>query len=144
MSVWVLAADSSRARIFSEDKPNSPLQEITDLIQPEARLHDAELTADTDNRGRSPKGIGSHGSGDAPEIKDELASQFAAQICGLLETAQSERKFHKLYIVAAPAFLGMLRKYRTPNTEKLIAGEVAKNLCAHTMEDIRKHLPKKL
>lgn len=144
MSVWVLVADASRARFFSADKPASPLTEVTDLIDPVARLHDAELTTDTDNRGRSPKGMGSHGPGDAPSLKTELAGHFAQQICDLLEHAYREGKFSKLYVVAAPAFLGILRKCRALSHDKLVAGEVAKNLGTHTPAEIRSHLPQYL
>ena len=144
MSIWILAADSSRARLFSTEKSSTPLEEVTDLIFPKARLHDAALTTDTDNRGRSPKGMGSHGAGDAPAIKDELAEEFANSICEVLDTAHQNGRFHKLYVVAAPAFLGVLRKCRNTGADKLVAGEVSKNLCAHTPDDIRKHLPQHL
>jgi protein required for attachment to host cells len=144
MTIWVLVADSSRARFFSTDKSSSPLEEVTDMIYPEARMHDSDLTTDTDNRGRAPKGTGSHGPGDSPAIKDELASRFAGKLCEVLQTAHAEGKFHKLYIIAAPGFLGTLRKCRSLNTDKLIAGEVDKNLCTHSPDEIRSHLPQYL
>lgn len=36
MAIWVLAADNSRARFFTAEKPVSPLTEIKDLTYPEA------------------------------------------------------------------------------------------------------------
>ena len=46
MTIWVLVADNSRARIFSAEKPASDLQEIRDLTHPEARLHEGDLVTD--------------------------------------------------------------------------------------------------
>ena len=47
----------------------------------------------------------------------------------------------KLYVVAAPAFLGMLRHHHSAALRPLIAAEIDKNLAAHDPATIRKALP---
>lgn len=140
MTIWVLAADNSRARFFTADKALSPLQEIRDLLDPRARLHEGDLVTDRDGRDRrSASPI--HGVGSDYRVKDDGADRFAQQICSELESARVNGDFDKLYVVAAPAFLGLLRKHQTAPLRALVAGEVDKNLAAHSSEAIRGHLP---
>jgi protein required for attachment to host cells len=139
-NIWVVVADSSRARIFSAEKPASQLVEIETLAHPQARLHESDLVSDRSGRDRNP-GSMSHGMGNEAETKNEESIRFAIQVNETLDSGRNRGKFGKLYVIAAPEFLGTLRKHRSSPLEKLIAGEVAKNLAAHNMDEIRKNLP---
>jgi protein required for attachment to host cells len=141
--IWVTVADSSRARIFKADSPTAPLEEIQTLAHPEARLHEGDLT--TDRSGRDTNSTsGSHGFGSETETKDEEASRFASFVCNTLDVNQRKGSFNKLYIVAAPAFLGLLRKHRSNNVKQVVAEELSKNLCTMDVKTIRSHLPEYL
>jgi protein required for attachment to host cells len=142
MTTWVLVADNSRARIFSADKPASPLQEIRDLAHPEARLHEGDLV--TDKGGRDRGVGGAHGVGNEQAHKQEGADKFAAQVCSELDAARNSGEFSKIYVVAAPTFLGLLRKHQSAPLKQLVAGEVDKNLSVQDPASIRKHLPEYL
>ena len=140
MPTWVLVADNSRARFFMAEKPASPLAEVQDLAYPEARLHEGDLVTDKSGRDRNP-GNGAHGFGNDGSAKQEGADRFALMVCNELEAARNSGSFRKLYVVAAPAFLGMLRKHQSPALKQLVAGEVDKNLATQDPSTIRKHLP---
>lgn len=140
MTTWVLVADNCRARIFSADNPSSPLTEIRDLTHPEARLHEGDLVTDKNGRDRSA-GTGGNSLGDGSSHKQEGVDRFAITVCEELEAARAKDTFHKLYIVAAPAFLGMLRKHQSNNIKPLIAAELDKNLATRDSTAIRKQLP---
>jgi protein required for attachment to host cells len=143
MPTWILVADNSRARIFVADKAKSPLQEIRTLASPEARLHEGDLVTDKGGRDRSPGGSG-HGVNDGEAHKHENAERFAALVCAELESARTAGGLRKLYVVAAPTFLGMLRQHQTPALRQLIAGEVDKNLSTQDPATIRGALPEYL
>lgn len=143
MTTWVLVADNCRARIFSADKPSSPLIEIRDLTHPEARLHESDLVTDKNGRDRSA-GTGGSSLGEGSSRKQESVDRFAMTVCEELEAARASDIFHKLYIVAAPAFLGMLRKHQSSNIKPLIAAELDKNLATQDSTAIRKQLPEYL
>ncbi|MES9844878.1 MAG: host attachment protein, partial [Candidatus Sedimenticola sp. 6PFRAG5] len=49
-AAWIVVADTSRARIFSADKPASSLVEIQTLAHPESRLHEGDLVSDKAGR----------------------------------------------------------------------------------------------
>ncbi len=142
MTTWVLVADNSRARIFSSDKPSSPLQEIQDLTHPEARLHEGDLV--TDKSGRDRGAAGAHGVGSDQTHKQDGADRFASHVCGELDAARNRGEYSKLYVVAAPAFLGLLRKHQSNPLKQMVAGEVDKNLSTQDPASIRRHLPEYL
>jgi protein required for attachment to host cells len=144
MAIWVLVADNSRARFFTADKPSSPLTETQDLTNPEARLHEGDLVSDKTGRDRNPSSGNIHGFGAETSHKQESADRFALSVCDALEGARSVGAFHKLYILAAPAFLGLLRKHQSASLKPCIAAEIDKNLATQDPATIRKHLPEYL
>lgn len=140
MPTWILVADASRARIFSAAKALSPLTEIRALTSPEARLHEGDLVTDKGGRDRNP-GVGAHGFNVGDEHKQDNAERFAAHVCQELEAARGAGEFRKLYVVAAPSFLGMLRRHQSNSLRQMVAGEVDKNLSTQDPASIRKCLP---
>jgi protein required for attachment to host cells len=141
MTTWVLVADTSRARFFAVDKAASPLKEIRDLTYPEARLHEGDLVTDKGGRDRNSSTGGAHGLGTESAHKQDGAERFAQQVCSALESARNGGELDKLYVVAAPTFLGLLRKHQSPALRQLVAGELDKNLATQDAAVIRKQLP---
>ena len=141
---WVVAADSSRARIFESANHNGPLVEIDDLLHPEARLHESQMASDEPGSSFDSQGQGRHGMGSQVQPKQQEALRFAKQVCEALHAGRAARRFEKLYLVAAPAFLGMLRERLDSTTRALVAGEVDKNIAGRSPQDIRSHLPELL
>jgi protein required for attachment to host cells len=137
---WVVVADTSRARFFSAARPASPLVELQTLAHPASRLHEGDLVSDRPGRDRN-SGVGSHDVGTETEAKEEEAIRFAAEVCHALDSARIDGRLGKLYLVAAPAFLGLLRKQLTPPLQKLIAAEFPKNIARNDVDEIRKVLP---
>ncbi|ADC63419.1 host attachment protein [Allochromatium vinosum] len=140
MPTWILVADNSRARLFAAEKPADPLIEISTLAFPEGRLHEGDLTTDKAGRGQA-LGAGAHGVNGEEGHKQENAERFASLIRDDLEAARNQGRFGKLYIIASPALLGLLRKQLSAPLRQLVAGELDKNLTTQTPEAIRRHLP---
>ena len=142
---WVVVADTSRARIFQADKPVGPLSEVDTLVHTESRLHEQELT--TDRRpGRNSNGNGGtgHSMGHETDPKRQEGIRFAKHVSQYLDEAHNDRRFERLYVVAAPAFLGDLRHSLAKPVAGAINGEVAKNVTRLSASDIRQHLPHRL
>ena len=140
MTTWVLVADNCRARIFSVENPSSPLTEIRDLTHPVARLHEGDLVTDKSGRDRGA-GTGGSSVGGESSHKQESVDRFAMTVCDELEASRVSGEFHKLHVVAAPAFLGMLRKHQSSHVKQMIASELDKNLATQDAAVIRKQLP---
>lgn len=141
MTTWVVAADSSRARILACETRKGVLEEVQALVRPESRLHGQELQTDGPGRTFDSGGQGRHAMEPKVDAKHQEAIRFAKDVCDTLSAAHGQGRFSKLYIVAAPAFLGLLRDGLHGPVHQAIAGEVAKNMASHGLDEIRGHLP---
>ena len=64
--------------------------------------------------------------------------RFAAETAELLKKRALRNDFESLIIVAPPRTLGELRKHYHKEVEKRLAGEIAKDLTGHPVEEIEK------
>ena len=142
-NTWIIVADASRARFFSADKPAGPLNEFETLNNPEGRLHEGDLVSDRGGRDSNRSGS-SHSFGTANSAKEETANRFAGEVCAHLESGRQTNAFGKLYVLGAPAFLGLMRKHQSAGLRNLITEEIAKDLTTQSPERIRAQLPEYL
>jgi protein required for attachment to host cells len=138
--ICIVVADGSRARVFTADKPAGTLDEIEALSNPEARLHEGDIVSDRSGHAMSATG-GGHDMGGRDQAKGELANRFAAEVCKRLEKGRIENAFGKLYVMASPAFLGLLRKHQSDALRGMISDEIAKDFTREAPERIRAQLP---
>lgn len=137
----VVVADNSRARVFTIDSPSSPLHEIEAMTHSEGRLHERDMTSDLP--GKIQGGAdGGHAFEGRTNLKQQQTINFAKQVADYLDDTRKTNKLSKLLIVAAPAFLGELRKQMSDETAELVIFELDKDLTRHSVDDIRAHLPK--
>jgi len=141
--IWIVVADASRARIFTADKPASPINEIETLSNPEARLHEGDLVSDRAGRGSNGNGA-RHGYGTRDEAKGEKANRFAAEVCRHLEQGRNANAVARLYVMAAPTFLGLMRKHCSNALRNLISAEISADLTTQPPDRIRAQLPEYL
>ena len=142
MGIWVLVADAGRARLFKAVKRNGPLEELRDWVHPASRQHERDLVSDDDGSQRGP--AGRHGVDSEPVHKLEEEERFAQELMGELEKAAKSGEFSRLYLVAAPKFLGMLRKHAPADLLDKVPEQIAKDLSAQDAAAIRKALPEYL
>lgn len=137
---WILVADSSRARLFSADKALAPLREIASFSHPQCRARTQDLTSDRQGRRNDN---GSHMAFDV-EPKRQEAISFAKEISERLKSGRNARLYDKLYIAAAPGFLGLLRSKLDAGTARMVVEAVNKDLTQFDPQRIRRHLPERL
>lgn len=141
---WILVADSARARLFSVDRPRGPLNEHADFVNPADRLRDQDLESDAPGRGARRNGGGRYSIGGDTGAKQHHAQRFAKDLAGVLHKGRTAREFARLYVMAAPNFLGALREVMDPSTAACVVGSYAKDVVRERAEGIRKHLPYRL
>ena len=142
-SIWIVVADSSRARIFTAETGRSPMVEAQTMAHPAARLHEGDMVSDRAGREWDGSATSHEMNGDMG-AKQEEEVRFANEVCHVLESGRTDGQFDKLYIIAAPRFLGTLRKQLSNSLQKLVSAEIPKNLAEHDISDIRIHLPESL
>lgn len=142
--VWVLVADGSRARIFTVERPTGPLQEVEALVHPEGRAHQRDLTTDLPGRSFQRMGEGRSAMDERTDPKTTEVRAFADELSKRLEDGRVSGELERLYLVAAPGFLGELRKQLSEPCQDLIAETMAKDLTQLTPQKLRQHLPERL
>lgn len=144
-TTWLLAADSSRARIFELSADDGHLQEVEDMLNPEGRMMDQDINAEPKSRffggGRGAQ-MG-HTDQRTEEPKQHAAELFSKQVAHWLDDARNEHKFDKLCVVAPPHMLGLLRENLSKEVQKMVEEEIPKDIAGmkeHDMEEyLRRH-----
>ena len=141
---WILVANQSEARIYIVEKPRGPLVEVGRLEHRAGQSRAGEMQSDRPGRAFERVGRVRHAMEPEVDPKEQEATKFAKEISHYLESGQQHGRFDRLVLVAAPHFLGLLRKALSPPTAKHVTQEIAKNLVQYDAEGIREHLPEKL
>jgi len=142
--LWILVADSSRARIFTTESSKAPLVELDGLDHIESRLHEQDLTVDLPGRSYDSIGQGRHDMEPSTGVKEVEANAFAREVAAYLENGVDQQRCNRLVIAAAPAFLGMLRDKISQRIRSIVRYEFDKNFTQLTAQQIRRLLPERL
>jgi protein required for attachment to host cells len=99
-----------------------------------------DLSADRPGRSFDSHGQGRHAMEPETDAKRHEAEVFAKQVADRIERARIEDEFDELVLIAAPEFLGLLRKSLSTTTDGLVAKAVDKSVADLSAEAIRKYL----
>lgn len=140
-AVWVLVADAGRGRLLEAVAGDGELIEIEDLVNTQARLRDPEVASD--RAGHVNRGSDGAGASLEPREspKDHAAEVFAKAWCHRLSAARRSGDVDRVYLLAAPAFLGLLRKNLDRATQRIVAEERAIDFTHRSVKEIRQELP---
>lgn len=137
---WIVLADKGRARILQTSQPGRDLEEVEEFTDPAAHADEAGLRRDATGRRSPPDAHGGRPgdammggnatiSGNGGEDKlDQEAERFARQVAERLTQARRAHRFERLRIVAAPKFLGRLRKALPHEVSDVVIDEIDKDL----------------
>ncbi|MDT9597829.1 host attachment family protein [Sphingosinicella rhizophila] len=101
----------------------------------------ADRNQKTDAPGRafdsSSSGRSAYEETDFHQLEED---RFAAETADLLKQRALRNDYDRLIVVAPPRTLGELRKHYHKEVEKRLAGEIAKDLTGHPVEEIERIL----
>jgi protein required for attachment to host cells len=137
-TTWIVAADASRARIL-QVADRERLVEVEDLVNPEGRLQDRELTTDANPRLHGPGGLSAR---EEPSAVQHTVEMFSKRIGDYLEKARTDQRYDQLVLVAPPKFLGLMRKELGTEVEKLVVDELDKDLSWLNAREIERYFAK--
>ena len=141
-TVWVLVADEAIARILRWPDDGDELEDVEAMTDPAAHAREGDFQRDAAGRraGSAPQGSSrstqqqrlrgaSSVTASAGEENVHLEAQaFARRVAAHLAEALRQKRFDELRIVAAPRFLGHLRKELDPQVQAAISDELNKDL----------------
>lgn len=144
-NIWIVVANARRARIFlAKNAVGKNLVEIKTLVHPELGLPEREWLSDAPGRAFDSMGEGRHALEPSTPLKTQEMNAFSRQVAEDLKKAYEHNDFDKLVIVAAPAFLGCLRKHIDHQLALSISFEINKDLTQLPPNELREQLPFKL
>ena len=83
-----------------------------------------------------------HGMEPDTDVRRAEAERFARLLANHLDDGRRRDAFDRLYLVAPPEFLGILRVCLSRETESRLAGSVNKELTQDSPDAIREYLPR--
>lgn len=141
--IWVVAADAARARIFRAARADGGLTEIEDLLNPDVR-DQRSVRADRMGHAHDATHGGGHSMQRNATEDHQIAADFGKEVARRLTRARRGGQFDRLYLLAEPHLLGVLRDSLDAPTRRLVAGELDKDLTRQGKASIRRRLPPRL
>lgn len=135
---FILVANQSRARTFSREQKFSELEELESYDYPKGRKHVREIVTDKPGQAFASVGSGKDSMADPEDIKDAEARRFASTLADVL--ARKRRAYEGLIVIAAPAFLGKLRRTVNGATGKAVVLSIDKDLVKADPQQIRNEI----
>ena len=132
----VMVADGAKMLFFrNQGDGEYPNLQVLDAEQ-HADARDRDIK--TDQAGRASSGGTNGGSMGEADYHQQAEDRFAAHAAELLNKRAIDGAYEKLIIVAPAKTLGEMRKHYHSELEKRLAGELAKDLTSHPVDQIEK------
>jgi protein required for attachment to host cells len=145
-TTWVVVADEAIARILEKPQEGGDLLPVEELTDPQAHAKAGDLRRDAYGR-RSGNGTphaptsGANVTSSAGDAERHLeAQEFARRVAQRLKELHQQKRYDELHVVAAPRFLGTLRKQMDAEVERVVAGSLDKDLVHMSNADITARL----
>lgn len=142
---WVVVADKNRARIFQTEGRLDDLVEVEDLLNPQGRQEEAELSSDAKGRFYG-KGERYQGHTSEPHVsrEDHAADRFSREVMAFIEHANNDHRFESLVMIATPEFLGLLRRQLSKAVENKVRQQLSTDIAGLQQSQIRAYLKRHL
>ena len=134
---WLLVANRTRARILEiESERDRPIERAA-FVNPAGRAHERDLDSDAAGRfyGKGEREQ-AHSATASESLGEHEIDRFVIDLRDHLDHARSERRFERLWLIAAPAFLGHLRNAFPKPLRQRVDLEVDKDLTTEKPEEI--------
>lgn len=130
--VWVVLADSQRARVYMQPNRGAPLTVVEELLHEEGGMKASELMTDKPGRrneanltgvGGGPGAMSAVRGATVPHTDPEEVEhhRFAKMVARLLDDGRVKNKYAELVLFMAPKTLGHVKKYCDEKTRERIA-----------------------
>ncbi len=138
--IWVVVANQAEAEIYAMQSLRGPLTSVETLTHEAGRAHARDMASDAPGRVHDRVGQARHSMESDVGIKKEEMRRFSQRIVDHLEAAHRTGSFDRLIFMAAPEFLGALRKAVSGQLAKVVIEEIPKDMVGQPNQQIQAHL----
>lgn len=143
-NTWIVVADRAKARIYNTVWPDMPrLDEVADLVHPEATLHVRDTVTDGPGTFRQSQ-TAPHAGDPRTDFPHRMAEEFAQQVTTHLDAARLKNIFGRLVIVAPPLMLAALRDKMDRPLKDLVLEEIDSDYTELQPAELRTRLSQRI
>ncbi|MEX2366412.1 MAG: host attachment protein [Pseudohongiellaceae bacterium] len=135
--LYILVADSGRAKVYRSQKPVKTLELVYDQVNFQGRKKPSEIYSD--KAGGQHSGSGGHHSF-AGERENHEEDRFSRDLAKMLQSEYQAGQFDALVLISPPHFLGKLRQQLDKECRKVVIKSIDKDLVRMAEQDIISHL----
>jgi len=139
---WVVVADGARARVFETHRDAPGLRPVLPYDLTASRLKDGERWADRAGQGRISAGHGGTTLEPQTDPSDHEHELLAREVAQVLAHARHHHRVNAIVLVAAPSFLGRLRRAIDAQTRALVIAEDGRELSRLPEHELEGRIPK--
>jgi len=141
LTTWILVSDAARARLFEASDTPSTWTELSCYSNPDLRgLPSQGGSGRTVPRTQESNGSARHVIEPHTTSRDKSTKAFARLIVAELLQAHANHRYERLFLVAPPHFLGVLREQLGDPDAAGVAGELGSDLAGLSKGELIKHL----
>jgi protein required for attachment to host cells len=138
---WVVVADGARARLFEANRNAPGLRPVLPYDLTGSRLRDRDRLADRPGQGRQSAGYGSSPLVPQTDPVDHEQDLLAREVAQVLAHGRNEHRVDAIVLVAAPEFLGRLRRAIDSQTRALVIAEDHRDLSRLPEHELEGRIP---
>lgn len=136
---WVLILNSNDCRIYKLSTKPYQLTFLKEILHPESKLRDIELTSD--KPGRFKAGDSAHGTFTQPSDPKEIQiDNFSRQVAKDLNKDRNIEAYNKLIVVAPPHMNGLLFQHLNKHVKKLVTHNIKNDILNFTESELAEFL----
>ena len=141
---WILIADGSRARVLERTSAALPFSAVADLEFSTELPRTHDTGDERPGRAHESHGATRHAYEPRSDAHDTLKHKFIAATLDALAQRHAKSRVDRLAIVAPPELLGVIRQTLPEMLQKILVGDLAKDLTKIPDHEIARHLPEDL
>lgn len=137
--VWIVLADSNRARVYAQSDRGAKLVLVDELSNPRAKLDASELMSDKPGRkGEANLGGVGGGPGAISAVRQSLSphtdpeevevQKFCRALAARIDDGRKQNAYTELVLFMAPKALGEVRKSLDAKTQERVVHAAAEDL----------------
>jgi len=143
-AIWVVVANQAGASVYNASQRGEIMALVDEFVHEAGKAHFQELVSDGPGRVHDRQGSARHSMEPDVGVQQDSIRRFAGKIVDYLEAAAERGAYRRLIIVAAPAFLGIVRKHVQPHLAKRIVAEIPKDIVGSAVDQVQTLLNREL
>lgn len=130
--------------MFEHFGKDTKIRLVETFLHPEGRLKEQDIVTDRAGRNFHRSDKVSHSGGKTGDPRAHSDRLFAQEIARHLKKSRESSGYGRLYLVASPHFMGILKEAVDPVTQKSVTGMLDKDLAHFSEADLYRILSEEL